>query len=71
MQYRPEIGHALANFADAEVLSFKYRFAHFQQVPTGSDYPFFRSILLKSLHGIFVYIGERLPLFRIYTALKK
>ena len=59
MQYRPEIGHALANFADAAVLSFKYRFAQFQQVPAGSDYLSFRSILHKSLQGIFVYIGER------------
>lgn len=53
MQYRPEIGHALANFADAAILSFKYRFAHFQQVPAGSDYLSFRSILHKSLQGIF------------------
>ena len=42
MQYRHEIGHALANFATQRILSEKLRFSCFSQVPTGSDCPSYR-----------------------------
>ena len=47
MQYRSEPGHALASFAAYRILSEKLRFTCFSQVPTGSDYPIFRLILLR------------------------
>ena len=47
MQYRSELGHALASFATYRILSEKLRFSCFSQVPTGSDYPSFRPILPK------------------------
>ena len=46
-QYRSESGHAPASFATYRILSEKLRFSCFSQVPTGSDYPEFRPILLK------------------------
>ncbi len=47
VQYRSELGHALASFATYRILSEKLRFSCFSQVPTGSDYPEFRPILPK------------------------
>ena len=41
-------GHAPASFATKRILSEKLRFSCFSQVPSGSDYPIFRPILLKT-----------------------
>ena len=45
MQYRSEVGHALASFATHRILSEKLQYLCFSQVPAGSDCPFFRPIL--------------------------
>ena len=48
-------GHAPASFATKRILSEKLRFSCFSQVPSGSDYPIFRPILLKTFFNFDFY----------------